>query len=453
MRKIVPSLYLVAGHVGFVGVISIVLMPVYILDLPNAYFILFGSVVVIVCLPALNFMYAAIDRYLLDEAKDIVPPEKINVIFQAQTVEALINNAFERMMQLLSSRSGKIIIHNITGDSFDIYEQSRGKGNMLRNAPVSFTDPLFKALAETGNVVVKRKLDPKRGYDARLLDDFNRYDAEIVAPIYYHEKFLGAFLVGGHTSRYSAREVELTRSFASKIGTLFMNSFLWRESLQKKDIEREYELGKKVQSNFYPPMRGTMGGYEYALSFPRTHGTIRQYCDLYSEYGDLSLSLFMNSDPTPGSFVFLPSVIPVVQTFFRRGAEPSEIVIKTMSAIVERGITEVPLHLLCFRLSGRQIKWARTGYGAPLVFNLATEDAHYAPDDGFAGEYQMHRGLLLLVFDEEIYLSIERYYGDIVRELKIHKLKTLQMIADHIAEAVSVLSGKKHLVGVFRIVR
>jgi|GEM_PF-3177898 len=453
MRKFLQSVYLFSGHIAFIGIVTLLLIPVYYLGFTNSYFMLFGCVIVIVSLPILNLLYGLINRYLIDEMKMFISPEKIDDVFQAQSVEALINTVFERMLSLLSSRSGRIIIHNINGNSFDMYEQTRMRKKVTKNVSVSFSDPLMRALAENDEVIVKRRLNPKRGYDARIYEECVRYGAEIASPIYYHDQFMGAFMLGGRSSRYSVQETEIVHSFASKIGMLFMNSFFWRESLMKKDIEREYELGRKVQENFYPPMRGIMGGYEYALSFHKAHGTFRQYCDLYTEYGYLSLSLFVNEDPTPGSFVFLPSVIPLIHVYFRRNLDPSESVVKVMSTVVERGITDEPLRLANFRFCGKDIQWARTGYGLPMLFNLATEDAYFANDDGYAGEFTMHRGLLFIVFDEEISNSINTHYETIVKELKLHKLESLQSIADNIASSITCHTGKSHLVGVFRIVR
>ncbi|HNX58432.1 MAG TPA: GAF domain-containing protein, partial [Spirochaetota bacterium] len=453
MRKIIQMGYFFSGHIAFIGIVSLLLIPVYYLGFSNSYFMLFGCVIVIVSLPILNMLYGLINRYLIDDMKMFLSPEKIDDVFQAQSVEVLMNTVFERMLSLLASRSGCILIHNMNGNSFDLYEQTRIRKKVSKNIPVDFNDPLLRALAENDEVIVKRKLNPKRGYDARLYDEFVRYDAEIASPIYYHDQFIGAFMLGGRSSRYTSQEIEIVHSFALKIGILFMNSFFWKESLEKKDIEREYELGKKVQENFYPPMKGTMGGYEYALSFKKSHGTFRQYCDLYTEYGYLSLSLFVNADPTPGSFVFLPSVIPLLHIFFRRDLDPSESVVRTMSTVVERGITDEPLRLANFRFRGKDIQWARTGYGYPLLFNLATEEAYFANDDGFAGECQMHRGLLFIVFDEQIHNSMNMLLETIVKELKLHKLESLQSIAEQIASAITAITGKSHLVGVFRVMR
>jgi hypothetical protein len=453
MPKIARTFYTIAGHAGFILIIVSIIVPLYVKGVNLAYLFLIGVVSVAVLMPALNYFYNLMARYSFNEAKTFVSPEKLDVIFQAQTVDDLINSSFERMLSLLSTTSGRIIIHNFRSDSFDLYEQSKSRKRVVRNAPIDATDPLIKGLIDGKGIIIRKRLDPRRGYDARLCEELELHDAEIAAPIYYQERFLGALLVGPRMTRYSSHEIELVSSFASKIGTMFMNSFLWRESVEKKDIEREFELGKKVQNNFYPPMSGIMGGYDYALSFPRAHGTYRQFCDLYSEFGDLSLSLFVNTDPTPGSFVFLPSVIPLLQTFFRKGGNPSESVVKTMSSVVERGITDAPLRLAYFKFSGRHVEWARTGYGAPLIFNLATEEALFAHDDGFAGSCDMHRGLLFLIFDEEISQSIGRHYDAIVRELTLHKLGSLRTIANAVAESMFQATKSRHLVGVFRLAR
>ena len=54
MRKIIQMGYFFSGHIAFIGIVSLLLIPVYYLGFSNSYFMLFGCVIVIVSLPILN---------------------------------------------------------------------------------------------------------------------------------------------------------------------------------------------------------------------------------------------------------------------------------------------------------------------------------------------------------------------------------------------------------------
>jgi len=340
MNRFHHKIYPLFGHMVFTSGIFLMVFSIHLMGVTGLYFILFASLLVLTGLPLLNIFYSRDDLFRRDQETVYISPEKIDLIFRAETLDQLVSETFEKMLSLFSVSRGIIVIFNIHTQNYEVYRRSKGSGGVVTDSGITRDSSLLKYFSQNRKTVIRKQLDPRQGYDSRIINELETFGAEVAAPIIYGEQILGMLLLAGRAEKFSARDLEIIRSFASKIGIVYMNGFLWKEIVRKKDIEKEFDLGRKMQNNFNPPESGILGGYEFHISLHRGHGTFRQYCDFYSEYGDLAVTLFANDDMTPGSFVFLPSIIPLTQFYFRTGSSPTEVIRKVTDVISRRGIAE-----------------------------------------------------------------------------------------------------------------
>jgi hypothetical protein len=453
MNKFSKKIYPQIGHLIFAAVFFMIVISIHLMSMTGLYFILFASLIVLLGLPLLNILYSLSDNFHGNRETAYISPEKIDFIFMAETLDQLVSETFKKMLELFSVSRGVIVIYNVHTLSYEVFERSEGSGFVVTDPMIARDSYLLKSLCESRKTIIKKQLDPQQGYDSRIINELDLFKAEVAVPIIYGDEILGMLMLGGRAEKFFVRDLEIIRSFASKIGIVYMNGFLWKEAVRKKDIEKEFELGRRMQNNFNPPESGVMGGYEFHISLHRGHGTFRQYCDLYSEFGDLNFTLFNNDDRTPGSFVFLPSIIPLAQFYFRIGLTPSEVVSKVTETISRRGIAETPLKLSNFHFYEKGVSWARTGFGDPLFYDLDTSNAFLAGDGKPYGNAVIGRNLLMLISDEDLSSRENGLFDCAVTQIKLNQGQGIGSICDGIASAFGKLSGKTHFVAVMRSAR
>jgi hypothetical protein len=453
MVKFYHRTYSLLGHFVFTIIVFLMVFSMHLMGVSGLYFILFASLVMLTGLPLLNIFYSRQDHLRRDRENVYISPEKIDLIFRSETLDQLVSETFEKMLSLFSVSKGVIVIFNIHTQNYEVYERSGGSGCVLTNPVITKDNPLLKYFSENRKTVIRKMFDSRQENVLQIIEELDHFNAEIAAPIIYSEQILGMLMLEGRAEKFSARDIEIIQSFASKIGIVYMNGFLWKETVRKKDIEKEFELGRKMQNNFNPPESGIMGGYEFHITLHRGHGTFRQYCDLYSELGDLSVTLFTNDDMTPGSFVFLPSIIPLTQFYFRKGASPSEVVSKVTDTISLRGIAEAPLMMSHFHFSDKGVSWARTGFGDPLLYDLDSGNAFLAGDGKPEGSASMGRNLLMFILDEDLSVKSNGLFECALQQIRLNKDRGIGDICIGIASAFGNLSGKNHFVAVLRSAR
>jgi hypothetical protein len=450
MYKSLLTKKIFTGHVLFAAMTALIAFPVYYAGVKGLYFIVFFGMLFLIGIPILNFLYIRSDRVGIIGEEDTLSPEKIDSIFQVSSLDVIVNSTFERLRSLFDADSGMMVVYNIQSRFYEIYEQTARGRRVVKDAIIGSENPLMRALSEHNIVVLKKRLDSHIAYDARIIDVMNDFGMVIAAPIIYNDRFLGTLMLGGRTENFSDNEIDIIRSFASKIGVVYMNGFLWQEAVQRKDVEKEYELGRRTQNNFLPPLSGIMGGYEFVFSLPEQRGTARHYFDLYSEFGELMISVYTSFDVMSGSFVFLPSLIPLMQTYFRRNLLPEEIVRNAVAVSGERGISNEPPAVYSARLTNARASWAGSGI-ATLVYNTSTEEAFFG-EKNCMGRAALDKNMLFIVLDEEV-LNSEDGYKTLLSRLHLERKLHIKTMCDGIAKEFEKKLGRSFFIGILRRIR
>jgi len=427
-NKLVVNGYYIAGHILLVMFLLAVAMPLYFVGLNDEYFILYFTVICAVVFPVLDYYYSFVERFVFDQAENVISPEKIDFVLEAQTPGDIINNGFEQILNTFSIRSGKIIIYNRRSDGYTIYEQNGLKKRIVKDAPIERNNPLLKCFTGHDRIIYRKKLNSAVEFEKKISEEMKRLNAETAVPVFYFESFIGILLLGERSLKFSADEVDLLNSFASKISIVFTNSFLWEESLSKGDIKREYDLGLKVQKNFIPSAHGQCANIEYFFHSRKSNGT-KYYYDIFDNDGDIRITLFSPLDAATGAFVFSPLLIPLVQSYVRFGYAPAETVARARNILSKKGLinSAVPL----FHGSLRDdFSWHRMMFSAPLCYKA--ENAVFASDNGKDGSVKIEKGDIYLLFDENFMKLAPVYYEDILLILQNSRGKSLPEIGSMI---------------------
>jgi serine phosphatase RsbU (regulator of sigma subunit) len=156
------------------------------------------------------------------------------------------------------------------------------------------TRRLAALLEDIGEPVVKRDLfklaekgrlsaDPDDGKDLsdkervrKRLEDAARLagDDEVFVPVLREKKCVGFVALGEKTYglKYATEELAQLALFSNQIGVALDNIRLLRENVEKKLIEEELEIARRVQSRLLPPCSPRIPGYDLsAATIPSRH--------------------------------------------------------------------------------------------------------------------------------------------------------------------------------------
>lgn len=91
---------------------------------------------------------------------------------------------------------------------------------------------------------------------------------EVLVPILREKKFVGYFALGEKTYglRYAAEELALLSVISNQIGVALDNIRLLRENVEKKLIEEELHIARRVQSQLLPSTAPDLDGYQLSAS-------------------------------------------------------------------------------------------------------------------------------------------------------------------------------------------
>jgi len=450
-NKVTAGIYAALGHLFFALIILSMAMPLFFVGLNDEYFVLYLSLIIVITFPVLDYFYVFLERVVLIQPDKIISPEKIDLVLESQTPSRLVNDGFEQILSAFSVRSGKIIIYNKGSDSYDIYEQNGIKKRVVQNALIDRDNPLFRNFIHQNAIVYRKRLNPEIGYEKKVIEEMTRLGGEIAIPIFYYERFLGVLVLGERRMRYSADDISLLSTFASKIGILFVNSFLWKESLSKSDIKREYEMGLKVQRSFNSPCNTRIGNVEYSVYVKEGEETRYFHCIFSTENG-IHISAYEQTGSYQGAFVFSPILIPVSQTYARMGYSPGDVVEKTEWVIAEKTLVEGSFPIIHIAID-QSFKWSRKGFPSVFRYDAEQEEATFLNDTESDAGVPCMGGMVFIVFDESFVKTMGHHYEAIVSILESYAGAPLSAIRTLLSEKIIEHGGNPDFFLMLRILQ
>jgi serine phosphatase RsbU (regulator of sigma subunit) len=123
-------------------------------------------------------------------------------------------------------------------------------------------------LADTEDIRRSRLLTKKRSKKGLATARSLAGDDEVLLPILKERTFVGYVTLGEKTYglKYSTEELALLSVFANQIGVALDNIRLLRENVEKKLIEEELQIARRIQSRLLPSDSPMISGYQLSAS-------------------------------------------------------------------------------------------------------------------------------------------------------------------------------------------
>ncbi len=428
-NRIINILIFIGVNLLFAAFLSSLAISLFSTGMGGGYTVILFILLVVSLLPLFKYSQRLLDSFLFPVNHDDLYVQIIDSILNIENFDELLKETFDQVLRLMYGRMGQLIFYNQGSDEFELYYQKGKKKDKISEIEISSNNVLLKGIKGPNDLLIKGWLDPLDENDKKLIDELDRLGSEIMVPIYYKDTFLGLIFIG-EKKRFIEKEIRLIRMFASKIAIHVQNSYYFKRVLNRKELEKEYELTSKIQKKFLPKANLNIGRISVDVYYKTTTSMTRNFYDIFyvdNSDDEIRLSTYHIQGDIKEISILLPGVKALLQCFARLGYSPYE----TMQILGKIG-TEKDVLIGDFTIlysSVRQdgtIKCINNGYPAPLIFKKSSSVLSYLFDpEGSKKVYKtkMESGDLLILaceaFQKKITGNILEYQELINRNLAL----------------------------------
>ena len=317
----------------------------------------------------------------------------------------------EQILKLLSYRiMGQLMINK-----FAIYALD-GKGELemvLNRCDNPIPEKYFDALMKLEKTETK---DSLQGTELETLFDGN--DLQIVSPMIVQGKIKGFLFIGKRLSgeKYNRENISFIESLGNIAISALENSRLFKEEVEKKQLENELSLALDIQKGFLPSELPKLENYELAGVYIPSRHVAGDYFD-FIKIDDDNLIFVMADVSGKGiaASLIMANIQAALKVLISTGMSNLEIVNRLNKVVFENTSSEkfVTFFIGFLNLKSNKLKYINAGHNPPFVFNKGR--GHVLLDkggiplgvfiDGYdfeQGEYEIQAGDMILLYTDGV---------------------------------------------------
>ncbi len=208
-------------------------------------------------------------------------------------------------------------------------------------------------------------------------------------PIMYEESFFGFLVIGNKQSKKSLPKTHLNiiRSVATQISLTLHTSAVTKEAYEKRILEKELNLARKIQLSLLPPKDIVDDTLDIGWRYNPAIKVGGDYCDIIENKitGDL---VFVVADVS-GKGVNGALYMSMIRTLLHTGIEYVSIegVLLNMNAYIRQKIPEktfVTMVVFVYNKKNGSLKYVHLGHTQPLHYCAKTDTLEILPAHGMA---------------------------------------------------------------------
>lgn len=346
MKYFLSAIYLFLMNCAAAAFLVAGACAMYVAGLRNEYFVLFFMVLSLVVFPALNYFYTLPHIRAVAGRDAGFYADVIESILNVRASDRFFSKTFGELLEYLSIKTGSILFYERETGEFRLNVYNGKKAYVMRNVDFDQDSYLFKLVTSPDDLIIKHLLNPDIHFEHVLIDDLAQFNASAAVPVFYHEMLLGLMFPGPRSKKYTRAEIDLLKMYALKIGIFYINGFFVSELIKKKELEKERELGSKVQRNFLPPRDIVSGNIQSAV-FHEAKGASCDFYDMFydAEREKICFSAYKIGGGVTNVSMFMPALHALQFMFARMGFEPEKLVRRVNRVLTEKKLMddETPL--------------------------------------------------------------------------------------------------------------
>lgn len=401
-------------------------IPLTFYGLGGPYMLVFFIILLMSVLPVFNYVHGIIDS--------IISPARYEDLF-ARTVDSILNinafnqflkETFDQIISLTKVKNGLLIFYYPETDQYSIFYQKNRRSRVIKNANIESGNALFRAIDGPDNIITRNGLDMSVHQHREIAAELAKINGEVVVPIYFQEIFLGLVVIGARKKKFTPREIDLLKIFASKIAVLSINSFFFHELLKKKEIEKELELASKIHHRFFPGQDINSGKIQVRIHHRTNSLQTREFYDIFADEknsGSIRISSYRIHSDITGTSIYMPGIQALLQCYARLGYSTSKTIKKLNTMLKERELFDEDIAIFHSSLDQKgTFNYCNSGYPAPFVFRASGGHPRRltSPKKGTAEQITLKPGDTVILCCEGFVPAIEEQKDKISEILRQH---------------------------------
>lgn len=301
----------------------------------------------------------------------------------------------EQILKLLSYRiMGQLMINK-----FAIYAlNEKGDFEIVLNRcdspiPGSYFDALMK-LDKTETIESLK--------DSEIASLFEGNDLQVVSPMIVQGKIKGFLFIGKRLSgeKYTRENISFIESLGNIAISALENSRLFKEEVEKKQLENELSLALDIQKGFLPSDFPELENFEIAGTYLPSRHVAGDYFDFIKVDDDNLIIVIADvSGKGIAASLIMANIQAALKVLITTGMPHIEIVNQLNKVVFENTSAEkfVTFFIGFLNLRTNQLNYINAGHNPPFVFNKKIEPALLTkggiPLGIFLGEYNFQEGI------------------------------------------------------------
>ena len=440
MKRIIQNLYNPSIHVIFIGIIFATTWIVHMAGYEGHAFILFMVLLTITVLPLFTYLSHRIETQVSPVRYMDLYIQAVDSILAIESFDAMIKSIFDQILNCIHVRYGLLLFYYHDRDEYTIFYQKDRRKKVIRKANIENDNILFKVIQGADDVIIKSQLNEAIHFERAIMHEIGKLDGEVVVPIYFHDIFLGLIIIGDLKRRLSQREIMLLKAFASKIATLTVNGFFFKEIVQKKELEKEYELAMRIQQRFVPDTSLSYGTIRARVHHQSRSLSSREFFDLFVNQGD-SDDVRISSFHMLGSLALvslhMPSVQSLLHSYARMHLSPSQCIKKLQKIIKDTDIMDEELSVCHAMITqAGELQVSCHNHSSPMVYSgkKTKRLKKLKPKKGTVEKLNLKEGDLLFMGCTPFMEYMEMHRDEVAGLLKKKASQSLEKITRSIVD-------------------
>lgn len=434
-RKKKSILIFLLGHLIFIIVLLAFIIPLYFVGLKDEHFLLFVIVISLVLLPLLDHFYYRVKT--IDGSNNLtdIDLETIDSILGMKSLDDFLEDRFNNILEMLSVRNGMLIFYNREKENYKIYQHFGDDKKIYYDTIIDNSSILLKIINSADDIIVKRKLNLNLNFEKKIYDELSKLNAEIIIPMYYQNIFMGIMVFGDRKLKFKNDEVQALKILASKIAILSINSYFLNENLKKKELEKEHELGKKVQMKFLPNTELKYKNIKVLLYFKSSYLVGEKIYDVFQHNDEVRVTAYGVSNIENNPIILLPAVKALLQAYTRLGFEVQKSVSHMKSTVRDRGIIDEDLDIVHISVkTNGEAKYYSKNYPAPYIFYNGQLSKVKST---IQNNVMLKPGALMIFCSNKVNEKIKSHFHNFELFLKKQKKGQLNIIKEYLLELLN----------------
>ncbi|HPB81595.1 MAG TPA: hypothetical protein PK200_06095 [Spirochaetota bacterium] len=402
-------------------------MPLTFYGLGGPYLIVFFVILLMSILPVFNYIHGIVNSTISPARYEDLFARTVDSILNINAFNQFLKETFDQIIALTKARNGLLIFYYPETDQYSIFYQKNRRSRVIKNANIESSNALFRAIEGPDNIIIRNNLDMSINSHREIAAELNKINGEIVVPIYFQEIFLGLVVIGSRKKKFSTREIDLLKIFASKIAVLSINSFFFHELLKKKEIEKEQELASKIHHRFFPGHDIAVGKIQVRVHHRTNSLQTREFYDVFVNEKNpeaVRISSYQIHSDITGTSIYMPGIQALLQCYARLGYSTAKTIKKLNAMLNERELFDEDIAIFHSSLDQKgKFEYCNSGYPEPFLFRISGGQPRRlnSPKKGAAEHIQLRTGDTVIICCEGFAPVINEQKDKIHDLLKQHR--------------------------------